>query len=251
KLAPQGTLAHRKLLEPLTALHILGHEARHARAQILIPHIERSRGLAGARDLGLRVRDDLPALVELALHRGQLRARTAVDLLGPRPLIRNRLRLGIQALGGRLRIRVLATELLGPPRQLLDLAARHVPARLQVVSLAGLELDLALGQANLAVDLVQALLRAGQPPLLLLRRQPRSLDFSLLPRKLGRTSLAALGQLGRRRLRHLALRAQRQPPVAGAPELDVLHLGLVLLVALGLLGLAPERSQLLLDLAQN
>src|SRR5262249_49331280 len=187
----------------------------------------------------------------LALDARQLLARSAIDLVGSGQFVGEARRLFVEPPCALARTAELAFQLGGPPRKLFDLATRRMTARFQILGFARWQIDFALGDLDATVDLVEALLQSTQAPLFVHRGHARRFDLGLATRKLDLLGAAPGFEAARQLRRHFVFGNGPEPPVRSAPELDVLHLGLVPLVALGLLRLAPQRAQLLVDFAEN
>src|SRR5262249_2910762 len=146
-------------------------------------------------------------------------------------------------------------ELVGAPRALLGdalgLCPRARDPSVELLGLAALEADLALAEPDPVVELVDVLLHAHQPALL--DRQLGALGHHVrvlgAPRRARRVELAA--RLAEPAGDELVLAGELEPAMRRLPQLDVAQLGLVLAIALGLLGLAAQRPHPLVELADD
>jgi len=192
----------------------VGARGRQRAAGLVEPALGVGQHLPGLGDQRLRRRDQVVALTDLIAQLGQLALA------------------GGQLGGGRLLLLAQAVDLDG------GLAA----AALEVVGLAGLEADLALGQADPVVELVQRLLDPGQAALL--DRQIGTLGDhgGVLGVERGAHPGQLVAGLGQPAADHQVLGAQLEEAVRRLPQVEVAQLGLVGAVALGLLGLAAQRA---------
>ena len=188
-------------------------------------------------DAPLQLRQLLLDHAQRLFARAQRLVRAARRLRRQRKLALDALDLG--GIGVRLR------------HQALDLFARLERTLLEPARLARRVIGLGLAELDAIVELVEPLLQLRQR--LGLRRQlePRGLDLRLAR---DQSPVRRLARLLRHRLRlggHALLGDEPEPALRRRPQLDVAQLGLVLLVALGLLRLAPQRAELLLDLGDD
>jgi hypothetical protein len=236
------------LRDALGELAALAFDAGEPRAVILAALLEAMERSFGARDPLVRVGDALAGLRERPLRfvgRGlaavQLEAfaaqRIGLDLLGI-----------LERLEPRTDRRGLTGQLLALGVQVLDLALRRSFALAQARALRRRVLDLALEQAQVVVGLVGAALSARQVGLDAGQTHALGLELGLAQLEREAGAFRARLDIAQLRAQHAMRRRQLEPAMRCHPQLEVADLRAVLLVALGLLRLALERGERLLDL---
>src|SRR5690606_23586542 len=145
----------------------------------------------------------------------------------------------------------LAVEPVEPALDRVALGPALIGRAPQTVLLLQLVAAILLDQLDAVLEIVERLLLARQPGLDLAQGQALGLEPGLAGGRLVAEILDLLVEPGAALLEHPRGRAQLEQLVAGPPQLEVAQLAAVLLVALGLLGLALERADPALELADH
>jgi hypothetical protein len=218
---------------------------------VVAPPRQRLALALGTRQIGPGVRQQPPRLVELALGPRQLLARRRGLRLARSHLGLTARHLGAGA-GQRCRLRLgLHRQLAAPLGQPADLRLPGAGALVELTRLAALVGDLAVGQLDAVVAVVDLFLQRREPPLLDGQLGPLRHQAAVARLELGPDQLMSGRRLLERRPVRLVLGQELEPAVRRRPQLDVAHLGLVAAVALRLLRLPPERAEPLLQLRHD